>query len=160
MEYAVKIKQISNECDNISCLIFRAFLDTIISSFIVIIVFICIVVIDALLWKYDDNDAGTDDSPFLHRLRLCWWRRGMSVIVTVSGLWLLLNLFVCVCLSVCVCVSVCLSRFHSLYLAYYGLDFNQTWWTCWNFSPYWLYQNFIKNRFSVDVIMTSFLFYF
>ena len=30
-------------------------------------------------------------------------------------------------LSVClgVCVSVCLSRFYGLYLAYYGLDFDQ-----------------------------------
>ena len=43
-------------------------------------------------------------------------------IVTVCGLWLLLN-FICVSK----CVSVCLSRFYGLYLAYYGSDFDQTW---------------------------------
>ena len=34
-----------------------------------------------------------------------------------------------------VCLSVCLSRFYGLYLGYYGLDFDQTWWECWNFGP-------------------------
>ena len=46
-------------------------------------------------------------------------------------LWLLPTLSV----SLCVCVSVCLSRFYGLYLGYYGLDFDQTWWECWNLGP-------------------------
>ena len=44
-------------------------------------------------------------------------------------------LCVCLCVCVCICVSVCLSRFYGLYLGYYGLDFDQTWWECWNFGP-------------------------
>ena len=31
-------------------------------------------------------------------------------------------------------MCVCLSRFYGLYLAYYGLDLDQTWWKCWNFG--------------------------
>ena len=35
----------------------------------------------------------------------------------------------------CVCLSVCLSRFYGLYLGYYGSDFDETWWKCWNLDP-------------------------
>ena len=44
-------------------------------------------------------------------------------------LWLLSTL------SVCLSVRVCLSRFYGLYLSYYGLDFDQTWWEYWNLGP-------------------------
>ena len=43
--------------------------------------------------------------------------------------------FICVSVSVFVYVSVCLSCVYSLYLAYNRLDFDQTWWKCWNFGP-------------------------
>ena len=38
-------------------------------------------------------------------------------------------------LSVCLCVCVYLSRFYGLYLGYFGLDFDQTWWECLNLGP-------------------------
>ena len=34
-----------------------------------------------------------------------------------------------------VCLCVCLSHFYGFYLGYYGLDFNQTSWECWNLGP-------------------------
>ena len=46
-----------------------------------------------------------------------------------------LYLSVCLCVCVSVCLCVCLSRFYGLYLGYYELDFDQTWWECWNFGP-------------------------
>ena len=56
-------------------------------------------------------------------------------------------------------VSVCLSRYYGLYLAYYGLDFDQTWY---GENVGTLVRLIVskchKNRFSVDVFMTSFLF--
>ena len=36
--------------------------------------------------------------------------------------------FICVC----VCLVCHLSCFYPLYLAYYGSDFDQSWWKCWN----------------------------
>ena len=38
-------------------------------------------------------------------------------------------------ISLCVCLYVCLSRFYGLYFMYYRLDFDQTWWKCWNLGP-------------------------
>ena len=40
--------------------------------------------------------------------------------------------FISVCVSVC--QSMWLSHFYGLYLTYYGSDFDQTWWKCWNFG--------------------------
>ena len=60
--------------------------------------------------------------PFLLLLQ-CW-----VYLSSQSGrLWLLPTL------------SVCLSHFYGLCLGYYGLDFNQTWWECWNWGPIWAF---------------------
>ena len=47
----------------------------------------------------------------------------------------------------------------SLYLSYYGSDFDEIWQKCWKFRSRWLYSNFMKNWFSDDVFMMSFLFF-
>ena len=66
---------------------------------------------------------------------------------------------VCVCLSVCLCLYVCLSipllRLTTR-LLWVGID--QTWWKCWNLSQIDCIK-LHKNRFSFDVIRTSFLFF-
>ena len=55
-----------------------------------------------------------------------------AILSSQSGrLWLLPT--VSVCLSVR--LSVNLSRFYGLYFGCYGLDFDQTWWECWNLGP-------------------------
>ena len=71
------------------------------------------------------------------------------------------KLYLCVCLSLCVCMClcVCLSRFYGLYLGYYGSDFNQTWYMVKTLEDRCIVLKFHRNRFSVDVIMTSFLFF-
>ena len=40
-------------------------------------------------------------------------------------------------LSLCLSVPpfVCLSCYQSLYLGNYELDFDETWWKCWNLGP-------------------------
>ena len=64
---------------------------------------------------------------------------------------------VCVCVCVCVCLSVCLSRFYGLYLAIMGrilIKLGENVGTLVQL----IVLKFHKNRFSFDVIMTSFLF--
>ena len=75
----------------------------------------------AKLWNGTDALLG---SLPVHRKNNSYFNR--------HGLWLLQTLSVCVC--VCVCLSVCVSVL-LLRLIYRLLDFNQTWWKCWNFGP-------------------------
>ena len=59
------------------------------------------------------------------------------------------------CCSSKLYLSMCLSLLNGFYLSYYELDFDETWWKCWNLGPM-IVLKFHKNRFSDDVIkMTS-----
>ena len=60
-------------------------------------------------------------------------------------------MYVCVC----VCVSVCLSRFYGLYLTWILIRFGENVGTLVRLNV----LKFHKNRFSVEVIMTSLLFF-
>ena len=59
------------------------------------------------------------------------------------------------CMCVCVCVSVCLSRFYGLYLTWILIRFGENVGTLVRLNV----LKFHKNRFSVEVIMTSLLFF-
>ena len=45
------------------------------------------------------------------------------------------TIYICVCVCVYLSISVWLSRFYGLYLGYYGSEFDETWWNCWNLGP-------------------------
>ena len=64
-------------------------------------------------------------------------------------------------LAVCASLCVCLSSFYGLHINYYGSDFDETWWKCWNLDPIDCTEyKFYKNRFSDNFIMTPFLIFF
>ena len=60
-----------------------------------------------------------------------------------------------ICLSVC--LPVLLSRIYGSFLDYYGSNFDETWWKCWDLCTIDCNEIFNKNRFSDDITMTSFL---